>query len=125
MNARELWKRRIGEWVFGSAVAWGCTVPFGAGGDLFGGQNNGPGGGWGHCSGTTTVPCQSNMGGTCSGSTCTCIMETWHGGGSQCDPIETEGALGTVCPTGCHPAMQPSSCKGGGVPMGPCYYPPE
>jgi len=118
MNVRQLAAKRLGKWVFGSSLAWGCVAPMGGVGDLFGGQS---GSGGGHCSGTQVTACE---GPSCSSAgVCTCIME-FSNSSSRCENLDPS-LQGIDCPSGCmKPPMAGTRCKGGGVAMGPCYYPP-
>jgi hypothetical protein len=102
---------KLGEWVYGSAVAWGCTAPIFGPNDLLRGSV-------GCCFGTILVACEG--GGACDGhSACQCNYDKppWEEGG---DCVGLPGTLG-FCPTGC--LNVESRCDQG--PMSSCYYPPE
>lgn len=105
MKVQDFWKARLGEWVFGSVVAWGCMLPYGGVSDLLGGQSGG------HCSATTTMPCQG-MSPCSSYSYCQCV---YGSGSGVCEPVQF------YCPTGCYSPSQPSRCTSGS--MNNCYYP--
>ena len=108
MNARKFFRRRLGEWVFGSAVAWGCAAPFGAGADLMGGQSTG------HCIGTQAATC-TGAAGCGSYQYCQCIL----GQGGNCGPTNI------VCPQdlGCY-GYNTGDCDVSVAGMCPIYYPP-
>lgn len=111
MSARELWKARLGEWIFGSAVAWGCVLPWSGAGGLLGGQP-GPNAVPIGCSGTAAFPCTG--GSHCTGTICDCIWDP--PGSGDCIALEGFG-----CPTGCDQPTFGFRCTSG--PMASCYYP--
>jgi hypothetical protein len=61
MNARKLRLAKLGEWVFGSTMAWGVIAPSAALSDLLGGQS-GP-----CCGGAQFVECIWQNGSACLG----------------------------------------------------------
>ena len=62
MNLQKLGRAKLGEWVFGSAMAWGCIAPSAALSDLLGGQQLG-------CAGAKEIDCIYPMNGSaCGGS---------------------------------------------------------
>ena len=101
MKVHNLWKARLGEWIFGSAVVWGCVAPLGGASDLLGGQPN-------SCSGTTTLACQG-LSHCSSYFHCACI----GGSSGNCEPVQI------FCPSGCF-SVQPTRCTSGS--MNNCYY---
>jgi hypothetical protein len=105
MKMRKWGRAPLGEWVFGSAMAWGCLAPIGAN-DLLSGST-------GSCFGTSYSPCQSNGGPNCSSTSyCNCSVP---GGTGNCNPKPPNDQ----CPSGCG-GPNPGECDQG--PMCPVYY---
>ena len=87
MNVRRLWSPKLGEWVLGSAVAWGCLAPSAGISALFGGQ--------------ATVSCAGSVEIDCDGGTsCVLTGEMPHFCG--CDPR----GMGN-CSTAADPCVSP------------------
>jgi hypothetical protein len=107
MRTRKWGRARLGEWVFGSAMAWGCLAPTGAS-DLLSGST-------GCCYGTTAGTCQFNGGTNCSASSyCKCTPQ-FPGGNCVIKPSTVQ------CPSGCV-GPNTGDCDQGS--MCPIYYPP-
>ena len=112
MNVQDLFRTRLGEWAFGSALGWGCLAPFGGLSDVLGGAcANYP------CC-CTVAQLQACTGASCSGgSYCNCPNDP--DGPGDCVPVSGSGV--PSCPAGCDPVVS-MKCHGGD--MSPCYYPP-
>jgi hypothetical protein len=104
MNARKLWSARLGQWAFGSAMAWACIGP------TFG-LNQLLRGSFICCTGTSLVCCLGPY--PCSTAiACGCYGTDPSG---NCDTSATH-----TCPTYCTPSSATGICSIGG--MSPCYY---
>ena len=110
MNARQLWTPKVGEWVFGSAMAVASVVPAAVPGDLEGGCVA--------CQGAREVLCTnpSNPNDPCTnglGMHSTCAAIAWSSGPAGC----YRSNIGLACPTGCVPTTR-SGCTYNNT----CYY---
>ena len=111
MNARKLLGSRLGHWVFGSAVGWGCVAPLSGVADVLGGVCAS----WPCCCQVATET--ACTGASCTGGTfCECNQNNPDGNG-VCQIIS-----GFACPIGCDNGQFGMRCVGGD--MSPCYYPP-
>jgi len=112
VNVRDFFGAKLGAWVFGSAVAWGCIAPGASLGSLFGGAARTI------CNLTNQVNCGGGNGCNLL-SACTCACDLAIG---SC-PLTCTLIEGHNCPVsqGCTGPVQGSACMGGAT-DGHCYY---
>jgi len=117
MKVRDLVNAKLGAWVFGSAVAWGCISPGGVLGSLLGGQE-GVVQAYPPCNLTNQVNCGGGNGCNLL-SACTCACDFAIG---TC-PLTCTSIEGHNCPVsqGCTGPAHGSACMGGAT-DGHCYY---
>jgi hypothetical protein len=113
MNVRKFFNAKLGAWVFGSAVAWGCAMPGSSLGNLLGGRPTTM------CNLTNQTTCGPAGTGCTAHHACTCTCDLFL---SSC-PLTCTLIEGHNCPTsiGCTGPAIGSACMGGFV-DGSCYY---
>lgn len=94
---------KLAEWVYGSAIAWGCTVPYFGADDLLRGSGA-------CCDGTIVMACTGLY--CTSGTQCQCNGAEWDDGADCVETLQT-------CPAECD--QYATRCTKG--PMNSCYYP--
>ena len=106
MNVRKLWSPKLGEWVLGSAVVFGCIAPSGTLVRLVGGQD------FASCAGSYEADCAG-------GSSCLLSGEMPHFCAFYSDPPPHPPGPG-FAPVGNNPCVSPCTLPSGAAGAGHC-----